>query len=212
MKSATRVTVAAFGALMGVAGIEHGIGEILQGSVAPPGIMILSWPDSAFFRIVSGEPAMTILPNLLVTGILAVLFSLAFIVWAIFFTQRKQGGVVLILLAIAMLLTGGGIFPPILGMLLGLLATGIDAPLSWWRAHFPARLWHSLGKVWRVSFVVCSIAWLLLCPGLNLLDYVFGVDNLTLTLVIISLVLGSFLLTLFTGLALDIDKKSHMVG
>lgn len=212
MGNALKVTVATFGALMGVAGIEHGIGEMLQGSVAPPGIMILSWPTSGFFRIVGGEPAMTIIPNLLVTGILAILFSLAFLVWAIFFVQRRHGGLVLILLAAAMLLAGGGIFPPIFGMLLGILATGINAPLSWWRTHFPAGLWHSLGRVWRVSFVICSIAWLLLCPGLNLLNYVYGVDNLTLTLVIIALVLGSFFLTLFSGFALDIDKKSHMVG
>jgi hypothetical protein len=33
MKSATKTTVSAVGILMGVAGIEHGIGEILQGNV-----------------------------------------------------------------------------------------------------------------------------------------------------------------------------------
>ena len=42
--SATRITVSTFGAMAGLAGIEHGIGEILQGGAAPEGVMILSWP------------------------------------------------------------------------------------------------------------------------------------------------------------------------
>jgi hypothetical protein len=54
-----------------LAGIEHGVGEIVQGNRAPAGTMIESWPDSAPFEIVGGEPAMTIVPNLLLTGILA---------------------------------------------------------------------------------------------------------------------------------------------
>ena len=67
MRNATREITATLGALMGVAGIEHGIGEILQGSITAPGIVFPSWPRSPFFRIVGGEPAMTIVPNMLVT-------------------------------------------------------------------------------------------------------------------------------------------------
>jgi len=212
MNSATKVTVATFGALMGLAGVEHGIGEILQGNVAPPGLIFPSWPDAAFFRHVAGEPAMTLLPNLLVTGILTVSFSLAFLVWAIFFVQRKHGGLVLMLLAVPMLLLGGGLFPPVLGALIGILGTAIDAPLSWWRTHVPAGLWHALGKLWRGAFIVCVIAWLLLSPGLNLLVYFFGMDDVTLTSAIVSLALGSLLLTGLSGFALDLDRKPNSVG
>jgi hypothetical protein len=197
---------------MGLAGIGHGIGEILQGSVAPPSLIFPSWPDSPFFHHVAGEPAMTLLPNLLVTGLLTVLFSLAFLVWAIFFVQRKHGGLVLMLLAVPMLLLGGGLFPPVLGALMGILGTAIDAPLSWWRTHVPVGLWHALGKLWRGSFIVCVIAWLLLSPGLNLLVYFFGVDDVTLTSAIVSLALGSLLLTGLSGFALDLDRKANSVG
>ena len=72
MRNATKVTVSIFGALAGLMGIEHGIGETLQGNIAPDGLMILSWPGSELFHILTGEPAMTIVPNLLVTGILAI--------------------------------------------------------------------------------------------------------------------------------------------
>lgn len=55
MGNATRVTVSTFGALAGLAGIEHGIGEVLQGNVAPDGVTISSWPDSEVFDILNGE-------------------------------------------------------------------------------------------------------------------------------------------------------------
>lgn len=203
MRNATKVAVSTIGALLGVAGIEHGIGEILQGNIAPDGVMILSWPGSAFFRIVGGEPAMTIVPNLLVTGILAILFSLIFLVWATMFVQRKNGGLVLILLSIVMLLVGGGIFPPIIGMMIGVLGTRINAPLTWWRAHLSVGLQHFLGKVWLWSFVACLIAWLLLFPGINILGYFFGLNNPTLIPILISSAFGFLLMTVFTGFAHD---------
>ena len=70
--NATRVTVSTFGTLTGLAGIEHGIGEVLQGNSTPKAFVILSWPGSEAFRILAGEPAMTIVPNLLATGIVAI--------------------------------------------------------------------------------------------------------------------------------------------
>jgi len=135
MRSATRVTVSTFGTLAGLAGIEHGIGEVLQGNVAPEGVMISSWPESELFGILAGEPAMTIVPNLLATGILAIFVSLVFLVWATIFVQRKHGGLVLIALSVVMLLVGGGFGPPILGIIVGVAATRINAPPAWWRTH-----------------------------------------------------------------------------
>ncbi len=48
MKSARRLVISTLGGLVGLAGIEHGIGEILQGSTAPAGLFILSWPEAPF--------------------------------------------------------------------------------------------------------------------------------------------------------------------
>src|SRR5579859_506273 len=206
MKSATRVLVSTLGILMGIAGIEHGIGEILHGNVAPAGIMFPSWPDSAFFSIVGGEPAMTIIPNLLVTGVLAILISATFLVWATLFVRRQNGGLVLILLAIAMLVAGGGIFPPILGIIIGALGTRITAPLTWWRSHLSARPRHLLGAAWSWSFIACLMAWLLLFPGINLLGYFFGVSNPNLTVSLILFAFGSLLLTTLTGFAYDSER------
>lgn len=208
MRNATKATVSALGTIMGLGGIEHGIGEILQGNIAPSGIMFPSWPGSAFFGSVAGEPAMTIIPNLLVTGILTILVSLVFLVWAIRFVQRKNGGLVLILLSIVMLLVGGGIFPPIIGIIIGALATKINAPLTWWRVHLPVSLRHFLGKAWPWSFAACLTAWLALFPGISILGYFFGVDDPNLTAMLFFFALGSLLLTSLTGLAHDSPQPS----
>jgi len=210
MRNATKVTVSTFGTLAGLAGIEHGIGETLQGDIVPSGIMFPSWPGSAFFRIVGGEPAMSVVPNLLVTGILAILFSLVFLVWATLFVQRRNGGLVLILLSVVMLLVGGGIFPPVIGIIIGALGTRINTPLSWWRAHLSVGLRHFFGRVWPWSFVACLIAWLLLFPGINILGYFFGVNNPNLTVILIFFALGSLLLTIFTGFAYDTQRQTDL--
>ncbi|UCF96931.1 MAG: hypothetical protein JSV89_17405 [Spirochaetaceae bacterium] len=58
------------------------------------------------------EPAMTILPDLLITGILAVAIGAFLIFWSLAFVQRRRGGLVGFLSSILMLLFGGGMFPP----------------------------------------------------------------------------------------------------
>jgi hypothetical protein len=210
MRNATRAIVSTLGVIMGLGGIEHGVGEVLQGNTVPSGLMFPSWPDSAFFRIVSGEPAMSIVPNFLVTGILAILFSLVFTVWVTMFIHRRHGGLVLILLSIVMLLVGGGIFPPIIGILIGVISTRINAPLSWWRVHLPISLRHFLGKLWPWSFAVCVISWLLLFPGMSILNYFFGVSNPNLANINIFIALGSLLLTTFTGFAYDTQRPADL--
>ena len=74
-----RITVPTFGALAGLAGVEHGIGEVLQGNTAPERVIILSWPE--WFTILAGEPAMTLVPSLFMAGILAIPVSLIFLAW-----------------------------------------------------------------------------------------------------------------------------------
>jgi MFS family permease len=203
MKNATKATVAAMSAIVALAGLEHGIGEILQGNITPDGLMIMSWPGPAF-SILAGEPAMTIVPNLLVTGILAVFFSLIFFIWTTMFVQRKNGGLVLILLSILLLLVGGGLGPPVLGIILGVAGTKINSTWMWWRAHLPIQLRRSLGKPWPWFLVGSIIAWLMMFPGLILIDHFFGVrDPHLLISIVFFAALGSLLLAIFSGFARD---------
>ncbi|HEX9074338.1 MAG TPA: hypothetical protein VF932_01100 [Anaerolineae bacterium] len=206
MRNATKVMVSTFGALVGLIGIEHGIGETLQGNIAPDGIVILSWPGSALFHVLGGEPAITIIPNLLVTGILAILFSLFYLVWAVLFVQKKNGGLVLIILSVVMLLVGGGVFPPILGIINGVVGTQINAPLTWWRDHFSIGMRLFLAKLWPWSFSAYLIASLLMFPGLVILGYFFGVNNPILILILLLCMFGSLFSTTIAGFAYNIEK------
>ena len=149
---------------------------------------------------------MSIVPNLFVTSILAILVSLIFLVWAIKFVQQKHGGQVMMLLSIIMLLVGGGIFPPIIGLMIGTLGTRINAPSTGSRTRFAVGLRPFLGKVWPWAFVVCLIAWLCLFPGINILGYFFSVNDPNLTVILIFFALGSLLLTILTGMAHDIQQ------
>ena len=202
-KNATRTTVLTFGVFAGLAGIEHGIGEVLQGNVAPAGVVIESWPDSEAFRIVAGEPAMTVVPNLLVTGILAVLVSLVFLVWVTVFVHRKHGGLVLTLLSLVMLLVGAGFGPPILGLVLGAAATRINAPSTMW-SRLPDGHRRLLANVWPWSFAAGVLAWLLVMPGTMILDHFVGVNNPDLVVPVFTFsALGLLLLTILAGFARD---------
>jgi hypothetical protein len=199
VKSATRVLVSSLGTLAGLAGIEHGIGEMLQGNVAPEGLVILSWPGSELFRILGGEPAMTIVPSLFVTGILAVLVSLVYILWATALARRKHSGLVLVLLSIVMLLVGAGFGTLFLGLIVGLAATRIDAPLP-----LPAGAGRILARVWPWSYAACVASWLLLLPGTIVLAYLLGTDNVTAAVpALILLAFGSMLVAFLAAFARD---------
>ncbi len=200
MRSAAQITVGVMGTLMGLAGLEHGIGEILQGNVAPGGVMIRSWPDSAFFRSLNGEPALTILPNLLLTGILAMLFSSMFVVWNIRFAHRADWGKGLMLLALPMLLFGGGVFPPILGLLIGAFA---DRMTTRSRQQPGSRISGLMGRGWPWVFTACCAAWLALFPGIAVLGYFFGVEHAGLTLVIMAAAFILLVLSLWSSIEHD---------
>lgn len=210
MTNATRVVVATFGVVAGLAGLEHGVGEIMQGNVASDGLMILSWPRSEFFRILGEEPAMTIVPSLLASGILAIAFCLIFIVWAARFVQRQNGGLVLILLSIVMLLVGAGFGPPLLGISVGVAATRINGSRVGWRAHLPVGVRRLLASLWPWSFGAAVIAWLGLLPGMPLLDYTVGANNPISDALVYTVILCAFgflLVTIVTGLAHDSQRE-----
>jgi hypothetical protein len=202
-RSATRAAVSVFGGLVtGLGGVEHGIGEALQGSVAPAGLVFPSWPGAEFFHSVAGEPAMSLVPNLLASGLLTILVSLGFLVWAIGFPHRKSGGPVLLGLSVVLLLVGGGFGPPLLGIIVGITATLAGPRAGSFRP--PTSLGRALGALWPWIFGAAIAAWLLVIPGTQLLDRVFGVRGLEAAVpVFIFLAFATLGLVIVTALARD---------
>ena len=76
------------------------MGEIRQGPVPPDGPVIQSGRDVAAFSILGGEPALTMLPDLLLSGILSIAVAAALGGWTVAFAHRRHGGLGLLLLSV----------------------------------------------------------------------------------------------------------------
>lgn len=204
MRSVTRVTVSTYSIILAIAGIEHGIGEIFQGNNPPSSIMIQSWPDSDLYEILNGEPAMTIIPNLFITGILTVIASLLLIIWAIKFIQTKHGGTGIIFLSFLLLLVGGGLAGPLLiGITVSLASTRINSEFKWWREHVSVKNRTILANTWIYSYIVSILFWFSLWPGLVILGMFTKLED---PIIVIMLSLFSFvmmILTIFSAFASD---------
>lgn len=197
MRKATKTVTTWLGIAAGVAGLEHGYYEILQGSTRSAGMMIVSMgPPCVPEEIWNGcEPAMTIIPNFLLTGMLAMLLGLAIIIWSVGFVERKHGGLVLILLSIALLLFGGGLFPPLIGLIGGWAGMKINKPIN----RVPGNITRMAARLWPWPLVILMI-WLL---GQFLVGYFF--NDLLMSIMVwgLVLILSMLPLSVYSGYAHD---------
>lgn len=168
--SATRTMVTALALLSATIGVEHGLGAIEQGTDAPPGLVFRSWPDAAAFDALGGEPALTLVPNLLVTGVLAVLISVAIGLWTIWGAHHPRWGAGLVALSVLQLTCGGGFGPPVIGLVAGLLATRVGHTWS----TPGGRATNLAARLWPWSLVLAMVSFLMLVPGFQLLFTLSG--------------------------------------
>lgn len=198
-RGALRTAVSVYGVLVGLAGAEHGIGALLQGPVAAGGLTFESWPDSRAFELVSGEPAMTVLPDLRSTGVLAIVVGLSVAIWSVRLPAGQGAGIVLIGLSVLLLLFGGGFAPPLMGVALGLAALRIDAPA---RRPPPAVL-RRLGRRWTWFVAAGLLGYLGLVPGTLVLTTLTSSNGEPLVLALVVLAFSGFFLSLALARAHD---------
>jgi len=204
MRKATRVVASLFGIFAGFGGPEHGYFEILQGNVRPDSLMIAAMgppcdPEKVWNLC---EPAMTVIPSFLVTGILATVIGLITMIWAAAFVQKKNGGAVLILLSIALLLVGGGLFPPVIGIVAGVVATKINAPLT----RRPGSVLRFFAKLWPWP-LVAFFAWVF---GQFVVGYFFNEFLQKSGFLIPLLIIGLLVLSILTGYAYDVHDGDRV--
>ena len=207
--SASRITASAFGVLAGLGGLTHGIGEVMQGNIATGGIWIYSWAQGPIATNMGGEPGITIVPNFLITGILCVAVSLAVIIWAAALVQRKMGGIILVGLSIAMLLVGGGIGPPLIGILAGIAGAGVNSPLTWWRSHLSDGTRKVLAMLWPWVFGIGTASGTLLVIGSVILVYFFDVNNPDFFTNNFYFTVLALIIAILTAVAHDIQVKKE---
>ncbi len=193
------MTASALGVYAGLLGAVHGYFEILQGNTAPGGLMISAigppcQPEQATHACF---PALTLIPNFLVTGIVALVIGLVTALWAGTFVQRKRGGVMLMLLSVLLLLTGGGFVALFIGLMAGFAGTRIGAPA---RSQI-TKAGRLLASLWPWA-LIAYFGWVF--PGQWFLGHFFGTFLLdTILAFFFCLDLGLPLLAVFAGLAYD---------
>ena len=84
MRKGRRVAASVLGAFAGFGGPEHGYFEMLQGHVKPDSLVISAIgppcvPEEVWHLC---EPAMTVIPSFLITGIVATVLGIITMIWA----------------------------------------------------------------------------------------------------------------------------------
>ena len=158
---ATRIYASTLGILVGLAGVEHGIMEILQGNVKPNGIMVDAiGPEQKLWELAT-ETVLTIIPNMLISGILSIILGGLVTIWAYAYVDRKYGAVVLLFLSIALFLVGGGFTPIFITILAFIAATRINRPLKFWRSRVPATLRNLIAMLWPWTLIVSVVSFVI---------------------------------------------------
>ncbi len=159
MRKATKIVATWLGIVAGIAGLEHGYFEILQGNAKPASLMFPSMGPPCVPEEVwnACEPAMSILPNFLITGIFAIMIGLLIMIWSAAFVHLKKGEAVLILLSVVLLLCGGGFFPPLIGIIGGMAGMKINKPVE---PNQVGSLWRGAARLWPWPLILLLV-WLL---------------------------------------------------
>ena len=202
-----RVVVAAFGIFYGLTGVIAGFFEILQGNTAPNGFVISTIGPNYSMADDFTYFAVTIIPNFIITGILAIIISFLIIVWTVAFVHKKYGVIILLILSITQMLVGGG-WVIDLALITCILATRIDKPLNWWRSHIPQNIQLWLTKLFPFSIIVYAIVAL----SMNVLS-VLGVNNeafIDLIGILAAFMFIPIILMILGGLAQDIQRQSTL--
>lgn len=196
---ATRKAVQWLGLVAAVAGVEHGIGEVGQGWSMPPGLVFDSWAGSTAFEVLGGEPAMSVIPNYVIAGMASIAVALMLGAWCTTQLHRRSAGLVIIGLSVMLLLVGGGFGPPIIGVIVGAVASRIGAvPGRWTGPRSLASSW-----AWRWALATAVVGFLTLMPGLVVLAPVLPADNSAIVAAVTVFAFAATVVALTTARAHD---------
>jgi hypothetical protein len=157
-RSAVAVTAAVYGIYAGFLGVEHGFFETLQGNTAPEHQKIYAVNPWELPFPFGHEPAMTVIPNFLFTGIAALLCGLSIMLWSMRLLRGKRGAAVLLLLSVALLLVGGGFGPISLLIVACLAASQIGRTAKMAHRSKTPMLRRALARTWP-WWLVASLLW-----------------------------------------------------
>lgn len=165
------------GVYSSILGFMHGTFQVLQGPTHPTGVVIQAIGSPCQPELVwhACFPAITIIPNLLISGAIAMGLSITMLVGSLILANHKNMGWFLILLSFTLLLVGGGFVPVYIGVL-----TGAAVSLVKQGEHKDKKIWRLVGKFWPWAPLMLSL-WL---PGSWLLGHFFSQSMLALSFIL----------------------------
>lgn len=212
---AIKIIVATLGIIFGLGGIGHGFFEVLQGNTATNGYVIDAIGEADRMWLHGNEPAFTIIPNFMVTGITAMLVGGAVIIWSAGFLHSKHASFVFLSLFILLFLIGGGIGQVIFFLIGWAMSTRIRKPLNWWRMVLPSGRRRFLAKLWS-PFLIMSSLLILYTLQIAIFGFVPGISDPDIISIVMVSALGCGLLFLIlsfiAGCAYDIEKGGKLNG
>jgi hypothetical protein len=198
----TRRFVVVQGTIGGLAGMVHGIFEIMLGN-KPTGGLIFDPATGAF----------TLLPTYRISGIVTVCVGLALIIWTIGFIHRKNGPSIFLILCILLFLVGGGIAQVGFFLIAWGVSTRINQPPNWWKSGRSGNTRQRWASLWLASFTAGYVflftgiaIWLIATPpGTS-----FNEHTTAYLICWSSLIIGLVfqIMTIVSGFARDIERKA----
>lgn len=175
-KNTPEIITVILGIALAITGIHHGVFEILQGNTPTNGMLIESIGESHRMWLHGNDPAFTLIPNFLVTGIVTVLVGILIIIWTVFYINRKYGLAGFLILFITLTLTGGGIgFIPFY-ILTWLYSKRMNKELRWWKNILSANIRKSISNTWLIA-AIASAGFLIIGLEISVFGYIPGVTD-----------------------------------
>jgi hypothetical protein len=174
--NATRAIGSVLGIIAGLSGLDHGFFELLQGNAATPGLFVQSIGPAQRMWAYGTEDAFTLVPNFLVTGLLAIAVGASIIMWSIGLLDRKHRSSVLLALGTALFLVGGGVAQVVFVVLGWLVSRRVGRPATAWQRVVPLRVGAALDGLWP-GLLVASFALAAFALEVAITGFVPGVTD-----------------------------------
>lgn len=213
--SATRITATTIGVFFGLfSSINHGIFELLQGNQPTGSLVFNAIGESQRFWPEGTEPALSIVPNFIFTGLLAILAGIAIIIWSIWFLPTRHGRTVYLGLFLFSFLVGGGIGQAFFFLPAWAFATRMGKPLTWWRKALPRQTWPVLARFYPAALALATLSMLIglemaifgYFPGMTDVEML---TNTNMTFVFSAVVL--YVLAFIAGFGHELWKRERAV-
>lgn len=215
MNKSLKLNVSILVFIFAVSGIIHGFFEFLQGNTRTEGMFIAAIGDAWRMWPHGHEWAFTLISNFRITGIVTMIIGLGIFLWPVVFIQKKNGSIILLLLFITSVLTGGGVAQTLFFPWICLAAGCINKPLDKWKNRFKPCTQNMLASAWHIltGLTVVSISCTLIIAVTGFFPGIKDPDEVSNIMLIVLLVFTvSMPVSFICAIARDLGKGTGIIS